>query len=216
MSEISELPNPDQVKPGLAIRVEELRAALRLVLPDLLAERSGATYQMIGPGRGEFRLSLFDTPLIVTFPNLISINQNDDEMPVHIQALMMYYLRTSDGSPLGNQWVSFAELPDGRVYNQAFQGYSGNELAKAFGLEVESFRRACEKNKGVKAEVGDAAYIFQALPHVPLLVTYGCGDEDFPSNCKFLFDANVSHYLPTDVCAILGSMLTKKILKAKG
>ena len=216
MSEISELPHPDQVKPGLATRVDELRAVLRLVLPDLLAERSGTTYQLIGPGRGEFRLSLFDTPLIVTFPNLISIDQNDDEMPVHIQALMMYYLHTSDGSPLGNQWASFAELPDGRVYNQAFQGYTGNELAKAFGLEVEAFRRACEKSGGIPSEAGDAAYIFQALPRIPLLVNYWCGDEDFPSNCKLLFDAQVSHYLPTDVCAILGSMLTKKILKGKG
>jgi hypothetical protein len=216
MSDLPEKQKADQIKPGLATRVEELRAALRLVLPEILAERSGATYQMIGPGRGEFRLSLFDTPLIVTFPNLISINQNDDEMPVHIQALMMYYLHTSDGSPLGNRWASFAELPDGRVYDQAFQGYSGNELAKTFGLDVDSFRRTCEKSGGIPSGAGEAAYIFQALPHVPLLVNYWCGDEDFPSNCKLLFNAQVSHYLPTDVCAILGSMLTKKILKAKG
>ena len=130
-----------------------------------------------------------------------------------MQAVVAYYFYTSDGAPLTGQWISFADLPDGRMYNSAFQGYSGNELVKVFGLNIDRFKLACEKSGGQASPAGDAAYIFYALPHLPLLVNYWCGDDDFPSSCKILFDSSVDHYLPTDVCAILGSILTRRILK---
>ena len=201
-------------KPALAVRVDELREALRQIPVNLLVERTGASYQAIGPGSGEFRLSLFDSPILVTYPDLVGFDASkDDEMPLPFQAVLAYYFHTSDGTPLTGQWVSFAELPDGRTYNQAFQGYSGNELVKNFGLDVEAFKSACEKGGGVATPVGDAAYIFHALPRLPMLVNFWCGDEVFPSSCKILFDRSASHYMPTDVCAILGSILTKRILK---
>jgi hypothetical protein len=201
-------------KPALASRVDELREALQQIPANLLAERTGASYQALGPGRGEIRLSLFDSPVLVTYPGLVGFGaKEDDELPLPFQAVLAYYFYSSDGAPLTGQWVSFADLPDGRMYNRAFQGYSGDELAKAFGLDVDVFKAACEKGGGVATLIGDAAYIFYALPRLPLLVNYWCGDEDFPSSCKILFDSSVSHYLPTDVCAILGSMLTRKLVK---
>ncbi len=201
-------------KPALASRVDELREALQQVPVDLLAERAGASYQAIGPGRGEFRLSLFDSPVMITYPGLVGFDaRKDDELLLPVQAALAYYFHTGDGAPLTGQWVSFAELPDGRMYNQAFQGYSGDELVKVFGLDVEAFKSACEAGGGMATPIADAAYIFYALPRLPMLVNYWCGDEDFPSSCKILFDSSVSHYLPTDVCAILGSMLTRKLIK---
>jgi hypothetical protein len=205
--------SPQPSKPALASRVEELREALQGVPVNLLAERTGANYQAIGPGRGEFRLSLFGAPTVVTCPDFVGINTADDELPLPFQAVLAYYFHTSDGASLTGEWISFAELPDGRMYNQAFQGYTGNEIVKTFGLDVEVFKSACEKSGGVATPLGDAAYIFYALPRLPMTVNYWCGDEDFPSTCKILFDRATSHYLPTDVCAILGSMLKSKILK---
>jgi hypothetical protein len=207
---------PHLSKPALASRVDELRGAIQQISVNLLTERTGASYQALGPGRGELRLSLFDTAVLVTYPGLVGFNaKTDDELPLPFQAVLAYYFHTSDGVPLTGQWLSFADLPDGRIYNQAFQGYSGDELVKAFQLDVAAFKAACEMGGGVATSFGDAAYIFYALPRLPLLVNYWCGDEDFPSSCKILFDSSVSHYLPTDVCAILGSMLTRKLIKKR-
>ena len=211
MSNEKQSPHPS--KPALALRVDELREALRQVPVDRLAERTGAGYQAVGSGRGEFRLALFDVPILVTYPDLIGVDTADEELPLPIQAVLAYYFFTSDGAPLTGQWVSFADLPDGRMYNQAFQGYSGDELVKVFGADVDAFKAACEQGGGVATPLGDAAYIFYALPRLPMLVNYWCGDDDFPSSCKILFDRSASHYLPTDVCAILGSMLTRKLIK---
>ncbi len=199
-------------KPALASRVEELRAIARQVPAEVLDKHTGANYQGQS-GRGAFHFSMFGVPTVVTYPDLIAFNAANNELPLHLQGILVYYFQTSDGSPLTGEWVSFADLPNGRMYNQAFQGYSGNELVKIFGLDVDAFKSACERGGGVAAPYGDAAYIFYALPRLPLLVNYWCGDEDFPSSCKVLFDKAVSHYLPTDVCAILGSILTGKIAK---
>ncbi|HJZ12415.1 MAG TPA: DUF3786 domain-containing protein, partial [Acidobacteriota bacterium] len=119
-------------------------------------------------------------------------------------------------APLSGRWVSFADLPDGRMYNAAFQGYTGDEISKIFSLELRDFETACEKAGGQAVDTGDAAFRFQALPRVELLVVYHLGDEDFPSSCKILFDASATHYLPIDGCAILGSLLVKKILTHSG
>jgi hypothetical protein len=209
----SEKDPPHPSKPALVTRVDELREALQQIPANLLSERTGASYQAIGPGRGEFRLSLFDSPILVTYPGLVGVDTTDDELPLPFQAVLAYYFYTSDGAPMIGQWVSFADLPDGRTYNQAFQSYSGDELVKTFGLDMDAFKSACGRGGGVSTPLGDAAYIFYALPRLPILVNYWCGDEDFPSSCKILFDRSIDHYLPTDVCAILGGMLTRKIIK---
>lgn len=207
-----DLPSP-LTKPGLARRVDELRASLRRIPVNLLAERTGAAYERLDSGKGVFRLSLFDAPLTLPLPEWVVRSSSGEALPLHIQGLIAYYFHTADGAPLTGKWISFADLPDGRIYAPAFQGYSGNEIVKAFGLDLDGFRRACEKAGGRAETFGDAAYAFQALPRLPLLVNFWCGDEDFPSTCKILFDASVSHYLPTDVAAILGGMLSRRIVK---
>ena len=206
--------NPHPPKPALAARVEELRTALQGVPVNLLAERTGTSYQAIGPGRGEFRLSLVGAPVIITFPDFRIIDANDNELPSFFQAMVMYYFDSPNVVPTSGRWISFADLPDGRVYDSAFQGNTGNLLVKTYSLDIASLQLACESLAGVVLSgYGDAAYVIQALPRIPVLVNYWQGDEDFPSTCKLLFDKSVSHYLPTEACAILGSMLTRKLLK---
>jgi hypothetical protein len=177
----------------------------------LVAVRSGSSYLTLGPGRGELHIPLWDKIQILCFPQLTGCNDKDDRLPDFQLAMLLYYLLTADGTPLTGCWVSFADLPDGRMYNAAFQGYSGDEIAKRFGLDLERFKSACLKAGGNAIDVGSASFVFQALPRVSLMLTYWLGDEDFPSSCKILFDESVSHYLPIDACAILGSMLTRKI-----
>jgi hypothetical protein len=51
------------------------------------------------------------------------------------------------------------------------------------------------------------------LPRLSILVAYWSGDEDFPTSVQVLFESSTPHYLPTDVCAYLGSSLTRMLLK---
>jgi hypothetical protein len=197
----------------LAGRLDELRSALQVQDPGLVAVRSGSSHLTLDPDRGELHVPLWGKVCILCWPQLTGCSEKDDRLPDFQLAMLLYYLVTADGAPLTGRWVSFADLPDGRTYNAAFQGYSGDEIVKRFGFDLEGLKFACSKAGGKPVDVGSASFIFQALPKVPLLLTYWLGDEDFPSSCRILFDESASHYLPIDACAILGSMLTQKVIR---
>ena len=205
----------EQADAQFAARLDELRLTLRFQDPSLIAERSAVPYLTLGPNRGELHIPFWDDVCILSFPELIGYNNHDDQLPNFQQALLLYYLLTADGTPIKNNWVSFADLPDGRMYNAAFQGYSGDEIVKAFGFDLEAFMSACLHAGGKPVEVGSASFTFQAMPRVPLMLTYWLGDEDFPSSCKILFDESACYYLPIDACAILGSMLVRKLVTGR-
>src|SRR3990172_2818648 len=124
----------------LADRARELRVSLRFQHPGLIAARSGASYLELGPGRGELHIPLWGNACILSWPELAGWDYQDNLLPALKQALLLYYLITADDTPLTGKWVSFAELPDGRMYNTAFQGYSGDEIAKNFGLNLDTFK----------------------------------------------------------------------------
>jgi hypothetical protein len=138
------------------------------------------------------------------------------ETPSFIGSLILTYLATADGTPYTGRWIGFRDLPDGMFYVQAFQGYSGNRLARELKGGLEAFRRAAESLGGQRLELGSAAYGFFIFPQVPVAVVYWEGDEDFPSQAQVLFDETAYHYMSTDGLAILGSQLIGKLLKAAG
>ncbi len=193
----------------------EMRDKLKGVDPHKLSKNSGAAFHTIQERRGEFQLSFFGESIIITYPDFIIRNQHsNEEVRKHIQDLIIYYFVTADGTPLGGKWVSLSELPDGGFYNQAYQGYSGNRLAKAFGNDIDAFKNSALCSGGTPESFGDLGFSFLALPNVPLLAVYWKGDEEFSPSAKVLFDSSACHYLPTDLCAYLGSILTEKLIEA--
>ncbi len=199
---------------GLSASAEELRSSLQLDLPANLAARTDAIYREKGNGVGNFSLSFLSAPIRLTYPDLIAQGETGEVLPLPVQVLILYYFSTSGGTPRSGKWVSFGDLPGGRIYAQAFQGYSGEKLSRQFGNQIEMFQSACRAADGQPAEGGDSAFLFLALPRIPLCVTYWQGEDEFPATCKILFDTSVCSHLPIDVCAILGSMLVSKISKA--
>ena len=193
-------------------KIDQLKMdIIKLGDPEGIAFRCGMEFKAGNNSIGLF-FSLFDTPVTVLFPELKLFNsKNNNTLSTAFEAMICYHMATADGSCLTGKWISFAELPDGRFYNQAFQGYTGDKLSALLGNDVESFSSAALSLNGVLLPIGDASFEFKALPKVPLAVVYWKGDEEFPPSCKVLFDASASHYLPTDACAILGSLLIQKI-----
>lgn len=206
---------PDPLSPSaLEAGIDGLRDGLRQKSPKLMARCTGAEYRETAPGHGEFTLPYYETPIRLTYPELIAYQPGGQPLILPVQALLLYHFTASDGAPLTGKWVAFADLLDGRMYAQAFQGYAGDKLSKTFGNQIEPFRQAGLAAGGQPAAFGDAAFTFQPLPRVPLLVTYWLGEDEFPPSAKILFDSSARSHLPIDVCAIMGSMLVSRIIKA--
>lgn len=203
------------VENPLLQRVEAVRAELGKCDPNVLAARTAAAYISFGEGLGEFQLPMWGNSVRVSYPDFeASEGQTGQPCNPLIQAILAYYFSISDGTPLAGRWISFSELPDGRFYTQAFQGYTGHELAKTFGDNLDAFTAAAINLGGLPVSLGDRTYAFSVLPHVELLASAWLGDDDFPTSYKILLDAAISHHLTTDACAILGSTLTRKLIKA--
>jgi hypothetical protein len=199
-------------------RIDQLRAELRDADPDALARRAGCTFT---PGQnpvGDLHLTLWGREVRLCVPDWDAVYVQGVEPPHTANlALLIYYFHTVWAARDRVQqeaagWISFSDLPDGRFYTQAFQGYTGALLGRRFGNRKENFEAAALGCGGTQFVLGDAAFSFEVLPRVTLAAVCWLGDEDFPASYRILFSETIADYLPTDACAIAGSMLTQRII----
>jgi hypothetical protein len=195
-------------------RMTDLRGQLGSKDPQTLAVHSGARLEIGANREASLIFKLLNEELRLHLPEFGIQRSSSQPLAETHQLLTLYYFTRADGAPVSGHWISFAELPDGRFYNPAFQGYTGAKLGKAFGDDLPALDRAASLLHGVERPLGDRAYAFDVLPRLPLLLVCWSGEEDFPPTCQLLFDASAPHYLPTDGCAITGSLLTRQLLKA--
>jgi hypothetical protein len=198
-------------------QMEGQREQLRACHPDAIARNSGARWTPSGPDEGTLSLRFFQAPFLIDVPEYIVLTANGDEAPTMIQGLVTAYLLSANGVPRAGEWIAFRDLPGGMFYHQAFSGYTGGLLARTLGDDIEAFRRGAEANGGGKLTgFGDAAYEFRVLPGIWMAGVYWLGDEEdgFPPQANVLFDAAARHYLIIDGLAIVGSQLTRRIIKA--
>jgi hypothetical protein len=52
------------------------------------------------------------------------------------------------------------------------------------------------------------------LPKIPVLLLFDDADEEFPAQCKVLFERRAEHYLDPECLAILGMLLSDFLNKA--
>ncbi len=195
----------------MARRIDELRRELEERDPQAVAARAGARCE-----GADLVLEYWGAAVRIPWPGMSALAASTGEpLSVFDRAMLLYYLNTADGAPLADRWIGFRELPDGGFYHQAFQGYSGDLLARRFGERPQAFEAACRMQGGWPLPVlAPQAFAFQPLPRVRLAVVLWPGDEDFASRAMVLFDGAAHHYLPTDGLALLGSGLTQRLLRA--
>jgi hypothetical protein len=196
---------------ALQPRIDAAKAKLAKLDPEDLAHRAGLTRERSG-----FKLVLLDQAYSIDWPKLVVRAPDGQRCPEELVILLLDYLEKADGSAPSGRWVGFQELPDGAFYRYAFQGYSGDQLVRDLAGDVSSFRRAAERLAADPLPMGDAGYVFRALPNVPLAVVWWAGDEEFPPTATVLFDEVAGGYLPTDGLAILGRMLCRRLSKLGG
>ena len=111
---------------------------MRDVDPRALAKRTGSTYVPVNPTQGSLHLDYWGRQVALTYPEFAARDGRTGELlgPLD-EAMLAYYFALSDGTPEAGNWISFSELPDGRFYTQAFQGYTGDELAKWLPSDVQ-------------------------------------------------------------------------------
>ena len=164
----------------------------------------------------QIRLTYWGQEVGISWPDLkVRMSSDGSECSVYDTGMLLYYLREADGTPIADQWIGYRELPGGSFYSQAFQGYSGDRLARAFGESPETYTEAAHVLKGISLTgLPGLAFAFTPLPRIRLAAILYPGDEEFAARASVLFDAAASHYMTTDGLALLGSGLVGRLIKA--
>ena len=191
------------------------REELRQREPETLAALCGIQFDA---SARLFLVSLFGQSFEVSYPDFTAheVSSERHEATPWVHCLLFHYFRHASGARLAHRWISYRELPGGTFYHQAFQGYSGDRLARAIGNDLAALEMAAHKLGGKRESMGDLSFSFAALPRVPVALVYWLGDDEFPPSAKVLFDASASDYLPTDALAVVGGRLCGLLLEAAG
>jgi hypothetical protein len=192
----------------------ETREHLRKRDPERVASLSGSEYKAVN-GQAIVRVRFWDQLYSISWPDLMVTMEDSRACPNHDQAVILQYLYIADGTPLENSWVSLRNLPNGAFYEQAFQGYSGNLIAKAFRNNLEGFRAAASRCGGEPVSMGDAAYSFWILPRIPVALVFWAGGEEFADSVQVLFDPSACHYHHLEMMAHLGAILCERLLQSQ-
>ncbi|MCD4801430.1 MAG: DUF3786 domain-containing protein [Anaerolineales bacterium] len=202
--------NEDQAP--LERRADELRLELLKADKNQLAFTTSTTFEEGDGGTGSFTFPYWGNQVVLSSEDYIARDPVTQRSlpPIH-QAMILYYFFTSRSSPPSGGWISFSELADGQFYNAAFQGYTAKKILQHFNQDYQAFEDKCLELSGEKISFGDGAFKFRILPQVAILLVYWKGDDEFPPSYKILFEDTADYHLPTDACAILGSMLVGKL-----
>ncbi len=128
------------------------------------------------------------------------------------QVLLLHYLITARGVPVGDEWITFREVPSGPFYYAAFVKRAILPLGKCFGARPSLFDEVGQVIGQVSPSPGDKALKILALPRVPVVLSLWSGDEEFPPEANLYFDQSIASYLPTEDIAYLASAVVYKVI----
>jgi hypothetical protein len=192
-------------------QLDVLRTEIMATQPSRLAVNCGGTLE-----NQQIRLTYWGTPVGISWPDLKAWRLVDGlECSVYDAGMLLYYLREADGTAIADRWIGYRELPGGSFYSQAFQGYSGDRLARTFGERPEVYSQTAHTLDGIPlTALPGVAFAFLPLPRIRLATILYPGDEEFAARASVLFDAAASHYMTTDGLALLGAGLVGRLIQA--
>ncbi len=189
----------------------DIRTALQKRDPAEVAQLAGAD---IGDKQDCLLISFWNRRYSVCWPELTVATDSGERCSVSVQTILLQYLLQANGAPIENSWVSLGNLPNGAFYEQAFQGYSGNLLARRFRGDMEGFRNCARRLGGEPLNIGDSAYRFWALPRIPIALVFWSGGGEFQDWAQVLFDNSARYYHQVEVLAHLGATLCERVIQA--
>ena len=196
---------------SMSRQLDVLRAEVQAKHPGRLVVDCGATLV-----NQEIQLSYWGELIGISCSNLKARKHSDgSECSIYDEGMLLYYLREADGTAMADRWIGYRELPGGNFYSQAFQGYSGDRLARTYGEKPEAYIKAAGILGGSSlSALPGVAFAFLPLPRIRLASILYLGDEEFPARASILFDAAASHYMTTDGLALLGAGLVGRLIQA--
>jgi len=159
--------------------------------------------------KDEMVLTFFGQPYRISSRRITDPSGKQPLMGIRV-VLCKYLLLCPDTLSLDKEWVSYRDFKNTAPLVHSFMNHTERPIARNFSNRLEDLAAACEKLGGRDLDL-DLNYQLimklYPLPKVPVLLLFDDIDEEFPAQCKVLFERRAEHYLDPECLAILGTLL---------
>lgn len=186
------------------IALEKALEDFKTLKPFVAAAKSGTDF-----AGGKFKVKFFNRTFLLSHPDgEIEEVASKGTFPAWLRIVMLHYLIQAEGTAVADHWITYRELPGAVFFERRFMSMAITPLTKAFGNDLEGFKRAGLVLGGEPiTRTGDAGFRFLALPKIPMACILYLGDEEVQPSLNVLFDASAFAYLPTEDLSIVGTYL---------
>jgi hypothetical protein len=165
--------------------------------------------------KDEMVLSFFGQPYRISSRGIKDPSGKQPPMGISV-VLCKYLLLCPAILSLDKEWVSYRDFKDSAPLVHSFVNHTERPIARNFSNRLEDLAAACEKLGGKDPDLALNYQLIMKLyplPKVPALLLFDDIDEEFPAQCKVLFERRAEQYLDPECLAIMGTLLNNFLKK---
>ncbi|MCU0598617.1 MAG: DUF3786 domain-containing protein [Desulfobacterales bacterium] len=146
----------------------------------------------------------------------------DKNQPLHAISVLLcrYLILCPEREPAnGREWVSYKDFMNATPFVSGFVNNTEKAIAKHFSGKLIALEDACLKLGGIQVSDGlsyDLSIQVSCLPKIPLYLLFNDADDEFPAECRVLFERRAEQYLDMECLAISGWLLTDYLMQISG
>lgn len=127
-----------------------------------------------------------------------------------------YMLLCPDAALPEDDWIAYRDFKDAGPLTVFFANSVEKPIAEHFAGRAAELETSSQALGGFAPDMElnyDLCMQFNALPRIPVLLLYNDADDEFPAHCSILFKRGSDEFLDAESLAILGGILTDRLIK---
>jgi len=187
--------------------VEEAVARLRGQAPDQLAWLGAI------PAGPHWRVAVLGEPLLADLRDGTVRTFGGREVCPPWRILVLHYLAVRDRFEVCQPEVTFASLPDGRVYARVYEGRVIRRLCATVGRNASALRAAAAALSGEERPGPGGSLVFDLpiFPRLTFRLTWYPGDEELSPSAALLMPRNILSFLHVEDAVVLSECLVARM-----
>lgn len=163
------------------------------------------------PFGDHWSLPVLDDVLEVRLPEGLVRTSRGDAVRPQWRVLVLHYLGIRARFQVQPPTLTFADLPEGRVYAGNYDGRVIRRLCGTVGRDATSLAAAAARLNARPAGGGTLAFEFDVFPRLPLRLVWHAGDEEFPPSAAVLLPPSISSMLCAEDIVVLSEQLVSRL-----
>ncbi|MBT6341607.1 MAG: DUF3786 domain-containing protein [Desulfobacula sp.] len=164
------------------------------------------------------QITFFNQIYQVSGHGIFDVN-NEKADYVSCVILSKYILLCPDQLYLDADWCTFRDFKKESHFTNTnyLTSDTTQRIINHFSGRLADLKTACGKINGADQQMGlayDLSVSFTVLPRLSLLLLVNDADDDFPVDCKVLFQKQGEYYLDPESLAMTSGLLAKKLIQA--